>query len=110
MVKDNNTLIVDLLPKTPKFEVTTHKHPRHAPAPTNCRPPETKPTAPENRKQGHHHAPAIYPTAPPPPPPPSSLSLSLSQATLPEISSPKPTGKTKTLRRQRSDDSRIRRR
>ncbi|KAI8559642.1 hypothetical protein RHMOL_Rhmol04G0189100 [Rhododendron molle] len=74
MVKDNNALIVDLLPKS---LVTTHKHPRQAPAPTHCRPPETQPTAPENQKQGHHHAPAIYPTAPSlTPPPPVSLSLS----------------------------------
>ncbi|KAI8572517.1 hypothetical protein RHMOL_Rhmol01G0205400 [Rhododendron molle] len=39
-----------------------------------------QPTAPENQKQGHHHAPAIYPSFPfpniqrPHPPPPSSLS------------------------------------
>ncbi|KAI8530786.1 hypothetical protein RHMOL_Rhmol11G0086300 [Rhododendron molle] len=63
MVQDNNALIVHLLPKTPNSLVTSH----HATAPTNCRPSEMQPTAPENQKQGHHHAPAIYPAVPSPP-------------------------------------------
>ncbi|KAI8544059.1 hypothetical protein RHMOL_Rhmol08G0265600 [Rhododendron molle] len=70
MVKDNNALIVHLLPKTPKSLVTSHR----ATAPTNCRPSEMQPTAPENQKQGHHHAPAMIPLISSSPIPPSQPS------------------------------------